>query len=136
MIKLQVFLVCLAVIVFVFSMIVCMEMYALERAIARSIYTDLADDMQDIGYLDPELADYYQARMYELGWGEQPGGFFGGTWPLDEANRARKEKNETVTIAMTVRPSIISQWINQYFQGETEFRFSGTRPSEYFAPGW
>ena len=41
-------------------------MYAMERAIARGIYADILDDMQDIGYLEPSLADYYLEKMGDL----------------------------------------------------------------------
>ena len=41
-------------------------MYAMERAIARRIYADILHDMQDIGYLEPSLADYYLEKMGDL----------------------------------------------------------------------
>lgn len=94
MVKTKVFLLCLGVIVALFSVIVCMELFALERAIARGIYTDVLDDMQDIGYLDDGLADYYQRQMVSLGWETEQADFFAGSWPRDEVRRARKENNE------------------------------------------
>lgn len=136
MVKTKVFLLCLGVIVALFSMIVSMELFALERAIARGIYTDVLDDMQDIGYLDDGLADYYQRQMVSLGWETEQADFFAGSWPRDEVRRARKENNELVSLTVMIRPSRLSQWINYFIAGETVFRFSGSRPSEYFDPGW
>lgn len=136
MVKSNVFLICLGVIVALFSMIVCMELYALERAAARGIYTDVLDEMQDIGYLDDSLSEYYQGEMTSMGWESAQEDFFTGSWPRNEANRSRKERNELVSLTMTIRPSRLSQWIHFFMEGETLFRFTGSRPSEYFDPGW
>jgi hypothetical protein len=134
--KVKVFLICLSVLVVVFSMLVCMEIYALERAIARGFYTDILDDMQDIGFLENGLADYYRSKMEELGWEAVEGDFFLGTWPLSETLRARKENNELVSLTVRIRPSRVSQWIHLFREGDTVFQFSGSRPSEYFDPRW
>lgn len=136
MIKVKIFLICLSVMIVIFSVIVCMEMYAMERAVARGIYTDIADDMQDIGYLNEELASYYRGKMVEMGWQEVGGDFFGETWPRDEVHRARKERNELVSLTLTVRPTRLAQWIHLFVEGDEVFRFSGRRSSEYFDPGW
>ncbi|MGD8192475.1 hypothetical protein ACQCN2_21100 [Brevibacillus ginsengisoli] len=127
---------CLAVILAMFSMIVCIEMYTLERAIARSYFQDLLDDMQDIGYLDNQLANYYRDKMAEVGWEPIEGDFFVGSTPRDEVLRAHKEQNELIHLTMRIRPSKISEWMNLLFTGEPVFQFSGRRPSEYFSPGW
>lgn len=127
---------CLPVILALFSMIVCVEMYTLERAIARSYFQDLLDDMQDIGYLDHQLSSYYRDKMNEIGWESIEGDFFVGSSPQDEALRARKERNEIIHLSMQIRPSKISEWMNLLFEGEPVFQFSGSRPSEYFSPGW
>jgi hypothetical protein len=136
MLKLKIFLLCLSVIIAVFSMVICMEMYALERAMARGIFSDVLDDMQDIGYLHSGLAGYYREEMVEMGWVSVSEDFFTGSWPREETQRARKERNEQITLTLTVRPSRLSQWINQFVTGEAVFRFSASRPSEYFDPGW
>ncbi|HZG16162.1 MAG TPA: hypothetical protein VE710_14255 [Candidatus Bathyarchaeia archaeon] len=136
MVKTKVFLLCLTVIVTIFSMIICMELYALERSVARGIYTDVLDEMQDIGYLHSSLADYYKGEMVSLGWEAAKEDFFAGSSPRDEIGRARKERNEMVSLTMTIRPSRLSQWIHYVIEGETDFHFAGSRPSEYFDPGW
>jgi hypothetical protein len=135
MVKANVFLICLSVIIFVFSGIAAHEMYAMERAIARGMYDDIFDDMQDIGYLEPELADYYCGKMEQLGW-DVTEDVFGGSWPRAEAMRAKKEKNQMVSLSLTVRPSRAAQWIHLFVEGDTVFSFSGSRPSEYFDPEW
>ncbi|NGQ96423.1 hypothetical protein G3578_14765 [Brevibacillus sp. SYP-B805] len=136
MLKLKVFLLCLSVIIILFSGVMCMELYALERGIARGVYTDVMDDMQDIGYLHSGLADYYREEMNGMGWESVNSDYFDGSWPLEEGQRARKERNEMVRLTLTIRPSRMSQWINWFVTGETVFRFTGSRPSEYFDPGW
>jgi hypothetical protein len=110
-------------------------MYALERAIARGYFADVLDDMQDIGYLEPELAGYYRSKMRQLGW-EESQDFFAGSWPTTEGQRAKKERNEMVSLSLMVRPSRVAQWINLFVEGDTVFSFTGSRPSEYFDPGW
>lgn len=110
-------------------------MYAMERAIARSIYADLLDDMQDIGYLDSALAQYYIQEMTELGW-DVTGDVFAGTNPRTENERARKERQDKVTLAINIRPSHVAQWLHRFVEGEVSFTFVGSRPSEYFDPGW
>ena len=135
MVKLKVFLVCIALLIFVFSAMGAYQMYALERAIARSYFADIMDDMQDIGYLDPALAAYYLQEMEELGW-DVTGDAFAGSSPLSASQRARKERQEEVTLVLTVYPSRIAQWLNRFVQGEIAFMFSGSRPSEYFDPEW
>ncbi len=136
MIKLKVFLICLSVLLLVFAAITCMETYSLERAIARGFFSDMLDDMQDIGYLDNHLRDYYREKMQALGWESETGDFFAGTKPLVQGERARKERNETITFMLSVRPSRVSQWLHILTTGDSVFRFSGTRPSEYFDQGW
>lgn len=136
MIKLKVFLICLGVMLIVFSGITCMEVYSLERTMARSIYTDLMDDMQDIGYLDDQLAGYYRTKMSELGWVPPHGDFFTGSWPLDVNFRAHKEQQELVSLQLSIRPSLLTQWMHLLVEGEPTFQFSGRRPSEYFDQGW
>lgn len=136
MTKVKVFLICLSVMIVIFSVIVCMEMYAMERAVARGIYSDIADDMQDIGYLNEQLASYYHDKMVEMGWQEVDSDFFAGTWPRNEAQRARKERNELISLKLTIRPTKLAQWIHLFVEGDEVFRFSGGRPSEYFDPGW
>jgi hypothetical protein len=135
MVKTKVFLICLSVILFVFSGIAAHEMYALERATARSMYDDILDDMQDIGYLESELADYYLGKMEQLGW-DVTEDVFAGSWPRIEAMRAKKEEKEMVTLTLTVRPSRVAQWIHLFVKGDTVFSFTGSRPSEYFDPEW
>ncbi|GEC93224.1 hypothetical protein BBR01nite_55550 [Brevibacillus brevis] len=110
-------------------------MYAMERAIARGIYADLLDDMQDIGYLEPTLADYYLLKMKELGW-EVTEDAFAGSWPRTESERARKERQEAITLSVTIQPSKVTQWLHKFVEGDTSFSFTGSRPSEYFDPGW
>lgn len=102
---------------------------------ARAFYTDILDDMQDIGYLDDELAAYYLRKMGELGWlmGED---VFAGSSPRSASERARKERQEEVTLVLTVYPSRVSQWLNRFAEGEVAFTFAGSRPSEYFDPEW
>lgn len=136
MIKLKVFLLCLTVIFTVFSMVVCIEMVTLERAFARGVYQDIMDDMQDIGYLDGQLASYYANKMSELGWVGENGDFYTGTWPREVASRSYKERNELVSLTLTIRPSRITQWAQLLFGDEPVFRFNGRRPSEYFDSGW
>ena len=136
MLKLKVFLICLSVFFSVFSMIVCVETYTLERAMARGIYQDLLDDMQDIGYLDSRLAAYYANKMEALGWEGVEGDFFKGSQPRDVLIRALKEKNQTIFLSLQIKPSIITQWVHLLFEGEPLFQFSGSRPSEYFDMGW
>ncbi|MFD2369662.1 hypothetical protein ACFSO0_06760 [Brevibacillus sp. GCM10020057] len=135
MAKLKVFIISLTVLLLVFSALGAYHMYAMERAIARSIYADLLDDMQDIGYLDAALADYYLQEMADLGW-DVSGDVFAGSMPRAESKRARKERQETVTLAMTVTPSKVAQWLNRFVEGQVAFTFVGSRPSEYFDPGW
>lgn len=117
-------------------MIACVEMYTLEQAIARNYYQDLLDDMQDIGYLDNQLSQYYSNKMTEIGWKSEDGDFFVGSWPREEALRAHKENNEHIYLTLRIRPSRISEWVHLLFEGEQVFQFSGSRPSEYFSPGW
>lgn len=136
MLKLKTFLICLSVIVVLFSMVMCSEMYALEQAMARGIYTDIMDDMQDIGYLDSQLAGYYEAEMRELGWEAEADGFFAGSEPLLESERARKERHDQVRLTLTIRPTKLTQWINLFTRGDPLFHFTASRPSEYFDPGW
>ncbi|WP_411503034.1 hypothetical protein [Brevibacillus centrosporus] len=135
MVKLKVFIISLAVMLAILSALGAYHMYAMERAIARSIYADMLDDMQDIGYLDPALAEYYSQEMAELGW-DVSGDVFAGSGPRTENQRARKERQEAVTLAITVTPSKVAQWLNRFVEGEVAFTFIGTRPSEYFDPGW
>jgi hypothetical protein len=135
MVKAKVFLICLCVIIFVFSGIASHEMYAMERAIARSMYEDIFDDMQDIGYLEQELADYYRGKMEQLGW-DVTEDVFAGSWPRTEAMRAKKEENQMVSLTLMVRPSRVAQWIHMFVEGDAVFSFSGIRPSEYFTPEW
>lgn len=135
MVKLKVFLICLTVLILVFSAVGAFHLYAMERAMARSIYADLLDDMQDIGYLDPALEEYYLQEMDDMGW-DVSGDVFAGSWPRSEHERARKERQETVTLSVTVRPSIVSGWLHRFAEGEIAFSFAGSRPSEYFDPGW
>jgi hypothetical protein len=135
MVKTKVFLICLSVMIVLFSAVAACQMYAMERAIARGIFADVLDDMQDIGYLDPALADYYRQKMAELGW-DVTGDVFAGSWPQAEQQRALKEQNEMVTLTLTVRPSRVAQWLNQFAEGNAAFFFTGSRPSEYFDPGW
>lgn len=136
MIKLKVFLVCLSVMLFVFSAIACMETYSLERTLARGVYTDLMDDMQDIGYLDSQLAAYYREKMNGWGWTGVEGDFYAGSYPVTEAARARKERKEDVSLKLSIHPSKLSQWMNLLVEGDSTFHFSGLRPSEYFDQGW
>lgn len=135
MVKAKVFLICLSVLIIVFSAIGAYQMYALERAIARGMYADILDDMQDIGYLEPTLASYYLQEMNELGW-DVAGDVFAGSWPRTEGERARKERKETVTLTFTVHPSRVAQWLHRFVEGDALFSFAGSRPSEYFDPGW
>lgn len=135
MVKAKVFLVCIALLIFIFSAMGAYQLYALERAIARSFYTDMLDDMQDIGYLDAELAAYYLEEMEELGW-DVTGDVFAGSSPRNASERARKERQEEVTLVITVYPSRVAQWLHRLVQGEVAFTFAGSRPSEYFDPEW
>ena len=135
MVKLKVFLICLSVLIIVTSALGAYHLYAMERAIARGIYADILDDMQDIGYLELSLADYYLGKMEELGW-DVSGDVFAGSWPRVESARARKERQEEVMLAVTVIPSKVTQWLNRFVEGEASFSFAGSRPSEYFDPGW
>lgn len=135
MVKLKVFLICLSVLIIVTSALGAYHLYAMERAIARGIYADILDDMQDIGYLEPSLADYYLGKMGELGW-DVSGDVFAGSWPRVESARARKERQEEVMLAVTVIPSKVTQWLNRFVEGDASFSFAGSRPSEYFDPGW
>ncbi|MFM1655047.1 hypothetical protein ACI7RC_23575 [Brevibacillus sp. B_LB10_24] len=136
MLKLPVFLTCLSVIIFLFAAVVCVEMYTLERAIARGFYTDLLDDMQDIGYLDAELESYYKEKMNELEWEAAQGDYFAGTWPREESLRSRKQLHDLVHLSLGIRPTRLSQWMHYLFKGERVFTFTGSRPSEYFDPEW
>lgn len=135
MVKAKVFLVCLIVLLFVISGVGAYHLYAMERAIARGIYADILDDMQDIGYLDPVLAEYYTQKMDDLGW-DVTADIFAGSWPRTINERARKEQNESVTLTVTVRPSNVAKWLNAFVEGDAAFSFTGSRPSEYFDPGW
>ncbi|MGN7472141.1 hypothetical protein [Brevibacillus sp. SAFN-007a] len=135
MVKAKVFLVCLIVLLFVISGVGAYHLYAMERAIARGIYADILDDMQDIGYLDPALAEYYTQKMDDLGW-DVTADIFAGSWPRTINERARKEQNESVTLTVTVRPSNVAKWLNAFVEGDAAFSFTGSRPSEYFDPGW
>jgi hypothetical protein len=135
MVKVKVFIVCITVLIFVFSAIAAYQLYALERSIARSFYTDILDDMQDIGYLDPELAAYYLREMEELGWSVTED-VFAGSSPRNASERARKERQENVTLVVTVYPSRVAQWLHRFLEGEVAFTFAGSRPSEYFDPEW
>lgn len=135
MVKLKVFLICLSVLIIVTSALGAYHLYAMERAIARGIYADILDDMQDIGYLEPSLADYYLGKMGELGW-DVSGDVFAGSWPRVENARARKERQEEVMLAVTIIPSKVTQWLNRFVEGDASFSFAGSRPSEYFDPGW
>ncbi|EJL39952.1 hypothetical protein BAG01nite_45990 [Brevibacillus agri] len=135
MVKAKVFLVCLMVLLFVISGVGAYHLYAMERAIARGIYADILDDMQDIGYLDPALAEYYTKKMAELGW-DVTADVFAGSWPRTMGERARKEQKESVTLTVTVTPSNVAKWLNAFVEGDTAFSFTGSRPSEYFDPGW
>lgn len=135
MVKAKVFLICLLVLLLVTSALGAYHLYAMERAIARGIYADLLDDMQDIGYLEPTLADYYLLKMKELGW-EVTGDAFAGSWPRTESERARKERQEAITLSVTIQPSKVTQWLHKFVEGDTFFSFTGSRPSEYFDPGW
>jgi len=135
MLKTKVFLICLCVMLLCFAAVAAYELYAMERTIARAYFADVLDDMQDIGYLDPQLAGYYRNQMRQLGW-EEPEDVFSGSWPTTATQRAKKERNEMVSLQLTVRPSRVAQWINRLVEGEVAFRFAGSRPSEYFDPGW
>ncbi|MGG4456434.1 hypothetical protein [Brevibacillus porteri] len=135
MVKAKVFLICLLVLLLITSALGAYHLYAMERAIARGIYADLLDDMQDIGYLEPTLADYYLLKMKELGW-EVTEDAFAGSWPRNESERARKERQEAITLSVTIQPSKVTQWLHKFVEGDTSFSFTGSRPSEYFDPGW
>lgn len=134
--KVKVFLICLAVIISIFASIVSLEMYTLERAVARGFFIDILDEMQDVGYLDQEIEAYYRAKMLQMGWESSSGDFFAGSWPRAESSRARKERQEMVSLTMRMIPSPISRWIHFVREGSGEITFSSTRPSEYFDPGW
>ncbi|MBO8165527.1 MAG: hypothetical protein H0Z34_17765 [Brevibacillus sp.] len=134
--KLVVFMICLSVTITIFSMIACIEIYSLERAIARGFYSDIMDDMQDIGYLDDRLEQYYRDKLKSFGWKPLEGDFFAGTHPRTAAVRARKENNEHVTLVLRIQPSQVSQWLHYFQEGERDFLFTGSRPSEYFSPEW
>jgi|GEM_PF-647252 len=136
MLKLKIFFACLTVLFFLFSMVVCVEVYTMERAFARGVFTDLLDEMQDKGYLDDQLALYYATKMTELGWQQVEQDFYRGTWPREEVQRAKKELHQSVFLSLHVRPSRVSQWFHLFLSGETVFRLTGSRPSEYFDPGW
>lgn len=110
-------------------------MYALERSIARAIYTDILDDMQDIGYLEPGLAAYYLQKMQDLGW-DVSEDVFAGSGPRAVSTRALKERNETVTLVVSIYPSRLAQWMHRFVAGQVAFSFAGSRPSEYFDPEW
>jgi hypothetical protein len=56
--------------------------------------------------------------------------------PRAESERALKERQETVILAVTIYPSRVAQWMNRFVEGNVAFSFAGSRPSEYFAPGW
>jgi hypothetical protein len=135
MVKAKVFLICITVLLLVFSAIGAYHMYALERSIARAIYTDILDDMQDIGYLEPDLATYYLQKMEELGW-DVSGDVFAGSGPRTAGERAKKERREEVTLMVRVYPSRVAQWMHRFVVGEIAFSFAGSRPSEYFDPEW
>lgn len=135
MVKAKVFLICLIVLLLVTSALGAYHLYAMERAIARGIYADLLDDMQDIGYLEPALANYYTLKMNQLGW-DVTEDVFAGSWPRTVGERARKERQESITVKVTIQPSRVTQWLNKYAEGDTSFVFTGSRPSEYFDPGW
>lgn len=134
--KLLVFLVCLGVMITVFSLIVCLEIYSLERAIARGFYSDILDDMQDLGYLDSRLEQYYTDKLNSFGWQAVAGDYFTGSAPRTEVFRAKKERNEHVRLVLRIRPSQVSQWLQYFQEGERDFLFTGSRPSEYFSPEW
>lgn len=135
MVKAKVFLICLLVLLLVTSALGAYHLYAMERAIARGIYADILDDMQDIGYLEPALANYYLHKMNELGW-DVTKDVFAGSWPRVEGERARKERQEAITLSVTIEPSKVTQWLNKFVEGDASFSFTGSRPSEYFDPGW
>ncbi|HZG82823.1 MAG TPA: hypothetical protein VEZ13_18870 [Brevibacillus sp.] len=135
MVKAKVFLISFTVLLLIFSGIGAYHMYAMERSVARAIYADVLDDMQDIGYLEPDLAAYYVQKMEELGW-DVSGDVFEGSRPRSPGERARKERQEEVTLVLRIHPSRLSQWMHRFVQGEILFSFAGSRPSEYFDPEW
>mgnify|MGYP001451521869 CR=1 FL=1 len=134
--KLLIFLICLGVMIAVFSMIAGIEIYSLERAMARGFYSDILDDMQDIGYLDSRLEQYYTDKLNSFGWQPLAGDYFAGSVPRTEGARARKERNERVLLVLRIRPSPVSQWLHYFQEGERDFLFTGSRPSEYFSAEW
>ncbi|UFJ40597.1 hypothetical protein LOK74_21675 [Brevibacillus humidisoli] len=134
--KLTVFIICLGVLITIFSMIVCIEIYSLERAMARGFYSDILDDMQDIGYLDSRLEQYYTAKLDSFGWQPLDADYFTGTLPRTATARAKKEQNQHVLLVVRIRPSQVSQWLHYFQEGERDFLFTGSRPSEYFSPEW
>ncbi|WP_232699083.1 hypothetical protein [Brevibacillus daliensis] len=134
--KLKVFLLCLVAILLLFSITACIQMYTMERALARGIFSDVLDDMKDIGYLDQELEKYYHDKMDQYGWKTINGDFFQGTWPRDANLRSHKERSELIHLTLRIQPSRISRWIHTFTKGEAEFIFSAKQPSEYFDSRW
>ncbi|WP_255298601.1 hypothetical protein [Brevibacillus dissolubilis] len=103
---------------------------------ARGFFTDIMDEMRDVGYLSPELRAYYQAEMEQMGWGQADGDFFAGSSPQAGSERARKNLQEHVSLVLTVQPTRVSSWIHLFWAGESHFRFAASQPSEYFETGW
>lgn len=136
MIKLKVFLFGLSVLVPILAIIVGIEIYSMERALARGIFHDVMDEMQNDGYLDQSTSFYYGAQMDELGWHSVGTDYFQGTYPRNESNRARKELQQNVRLVISIRPSVVTRWVHFLKEGEGTFTFSSVRPSEYYHPEW
>ncbi|MGG1444012.1 hypothetical protein ABE354_18520 [Brevibacillus laterosporus] len=136
MIKIKLFFVCLVAIVFLISMTACLEMFIVEHALARGIFSDVMDNMRDIGYLDRDVERYYSEKMNKLGWEAMDGDYFQGSYPRKINQRVLKEKQEFIELQLQVKPSRVARMLNKYTKGTYLFAFYSRQPSEYFDVRW
>ncbi|TPG70393.1 hypothetical protein EEL31_19100 [Brevibacillus laterosporus] len=136
MIKLKLFLFCLLAIFLLFSMTASLELFSIEHALARSIFSDVMDDMRDIGYLDRDVERYYSEKMNQLGWEAVDGDYFQGSFPRQMNQRVSKEKQQFIELHLQIRPSRVARLLNKYTRDDYSFAFYSRQPSEYFDVRW
>lgn len=136
MIKVKLFLFCLLAIFLLFSMTASLELISVEHALARSIFSDVLDDMRDIGYLDRDVERYYSEKMNQLGWEAVDGDYFQGSFPRQMNQRVLKEKQQFIELHLQIRPSRVTRLLKKYTRDGYPFAFHSRQPSEYFDVRW
>ncbi|MBO8163925.1 MAG: hypothetical protein H0Z34_09455 [Brevibacillus sp.] len=129
-------LLCLIVLVIVLTLGMVSYKYSEEQSVVRSVYEQLSREMAAAGYLDPAVADYYQAFLRKKGFEQETPFFFAShTSPLDRAIRPRygevRSEEHFVELEVRVEPSFTTQLIQLFRAGEATLMFRNMRVSQY-----